>query len=706
MKSVSSLVLIAGIILMSCGRQPVTQQEVKNELRAPAYPLVMIDPYTSAWSFTDTLFKDPVRHWTGKVFSLGGAVRVDGVVYRFMGVEDPYSGTDLGSGDGSGDNVINGSHRNFSKTAVQKSVTLMPTQTYYLFGCGGTELSLLFTSPLLMDDLDLLSRPVNYLSWAVRSTDGRKHSVQVYFDATPQWAVNEMTQKVMYNDSVFKNISYARTGTIEQPVLQKKGDDLRIDWGWLYLASGAGKVICGDYDYERQQFISGGEIKEQSPSGQLEQDMSKKMGALSYCTDAGKVSSETVKGFLMIGYDDIFSVQYFGENLRPYWNRAGNVKITDMLEKAGMEYDQVMEKCRKFDDSLMSDAIRAGGQKYASLCALVYRQSIAAHKLTVDNKGILHFFSKENFSNGSIGTVDVTYPSAPLFLVYNPELAKGLLNHVFYYSESGQWTKPFAAHDIGTYPLGNGQTYQGDMPVEECGNMLILTNAIARREGNADYALKHWDVLTLWTAYLEKAGMDPENQLCTDDFAGHLAHNANLSVKAIIGIASYAQLAEMAGKKVIASKYMTIAREMAARWEPMANNGDHYRLAFDKPDTWSQKYNLVWDKVFGTHLFPPSIAEKEVKWYLSRQTHFGLPLDSRKTYTKSDWIMWTACLADNDEDFKALTDPVYNYANETESRMPLSDWHETTTGKWINMRARSVVGGYFMKMLLDKSSGK
>jgi hypothetical protein len=202
----------------------------------------------------------------------------------------------------------------------------------------------------------------------------------------------------------------------------------------------------------------------------------------------GKIGATAKQQYIMLGYDDLESVQLFGENLKAYWNSDGSKSFNSELVKANSEYAQVMARSNAFDQSMYKTVLASGGEKYAKLCALAYRQAISAHKLVKSPQGDLLFMSKENFSNGSIYTVDVTYPSAPLFLAYNPELVKGLLNGIFNYSESGKWKKPFAAHDLGTYPLANGQTYGEDMPVEESGNMLILTAAIAKAKGNADYA--------------------------------------------------------------------------------------------------------------------------------------------------------------------------------------------------------------------------
>ncbi|SIN66705.1 glutaminase family protein [Chitinophaga niabensis] len=582
------------------------------------------------------------------------------------------------------------------KAADQKDVDIKAMATKYLFSCGKVDLELTFTSPLLIKDLTLLATPISYITYQVKSNDGNKHQVSVLLTASTDIAVDQPTQQVTARSSATGNVKLLQTGTVEQPILMKKGDDRRIDWGYFYV--GASK------DYSRQ-YISADEKtgisqflhnKYQGPTEKAGKRLS-----LNTVVSFGEVGSQPVEKFMLLGYDEVYAIQYFGTNLRPWWNKNGKGNFSALMNTAATNYNTVIKKTKSFQDTIYTDARKAGGEAYAKLCELVYRQSIAAHGLVESPQKELLFLSKENFSNGCIGTVDLTYPSAPLYLAYNPELEKGMMNGIFYYSESGKWTKPFAAHDIGTYPQANGQVYGEDMPVEEAGNMVILTAAIAKAEGNADYAKQHWPVLTTWAKYLDKEGFDPANQLCTDDFAGHLARNVNLSAKAIMALRSYAFLADKLGHKAAAEYYLGRSIEMMQNWIKMSGNGDHFSLTFDKKDTWSQKYNLVWDKVLDFRLFPESVFEKEISYYLTKQQTYGLPLDSRKTYTKSDWIIWTAVMAKENE-FEKFILPLQKYAEETSSRVPISDWHETTNGKQVGFQARSVVGGYFMKVFNDK----
>jgi hypothetical protein len=579
-------------------------------------------------------------------------------------------------------------------TAKQQKVEIRATQTIYDFVCGKINLKVTFTSPLILNNLDLLARPVSYITYKVESNDGAAHQVKIFTGASSGIAVNDPSQEVIASAQSTATNSLLKVGTVEQPILKRKGDVIRIDWGYMYAAvpkaTNAVQYIASETD-ALAAFVKGVSLTSKQSTG--------RNIMLSTVIPFGKVGTTATEKFLMIAYDDIKPIEYFHRSLTPWWKKSDAETFENQIDLASMQYSEVIKVCNETDEEIYKDALAASGENYAKLCVVAYRQAIAAHKLVKSPEGELLFLSKENHSNGSINTVDVTYPSAPLFLEYSPDLMKGMLNGIFYYSESGRWKKPFPAHDLGTYPIANGQTYGEDMPVEEAGNMLILTGAIAKAEGDADYAKKHWETLSVWANYLLKEGFDPASQLSTDDFAGHLARNSNLSVKAIVALGSYAMLADMLGEKATAEKFKTSAKQMVAKWMELAEDGDHYALTFNDKGTWSQKYNLVWDKLLNLDLFPKEVYQKEVAFYLTKQNAYGLPLDSRKTYTKSDWILWTATLADNANDFKALTDPVYKYMIETPSRVPLSDWHETTNGHKTGFQARSVVGGYFIKSL-------
>jgi hypothetical protein len=240
------------------------------------------------------------------------------------------------------------------------------------------------------------------------------------------------------------------------------------------------------------------------------------------------------------------------------------------------------------------------------------------------------------------------------------------------------------------------------MPVEEAGNMLIMVAAIAAAEGNADYAKRHWPLLTRWATYLEESGLDPESQLCTDDFAGMIPHNANLSVKAILGLGAYARMARTLGLTQDHDRVRRVAEDFAAEWKRRADNGDHYRLAFDRPGSWSQKYNMVWDKILGLGLFGPEVHRTELAFYERHEDAFGIPLDNRSKCTKPEWHLWVGTLAENEEDFRRYAKRIYRYAHTTPSRVPLSDFYLADTGRKRGNVARSVVGGFFIKLLAKR----
>ena len=668
------IVLAVVLQLLSC----LTVRAQLDKL--PAYPLITHDPYFSIWSFSDSLNTSTTRHWTGVDQSLLGYLQVDGRNYRFLGKPDQDT---AGSSPGDG-----------SELASQEQREVTATQTRYRFRCGAVVLEVTFTSPLLMDDLALLSRPVSYISFGIKSTDGHGHRVRLMFGASSDLSVDQPDEEVEATRYHSGDLGILKAGTVKQPVLGKKGDNVRIDWGYLYVAA--------PNRLKATQFIESGNSGDPFAGGNTADRLRGQRLMLKTIVPVGLVSSTERRFYLLAGYDDRYSIQFFGQNLRAWWKQAGNGSIEAQLEAASRAYSAVMDRCSRFDQRMFGDAVAAGGETYAKLCVAAYRQSIAAQKLVKGPAGLPLFLSKENFSNGSVNTVDVTYPAAPLYLAYQPRLMEAMVNGIFYYSESGKWNKPFAPHDLGTYPIANGQTYGEDMPVEESGNMIILTAAICRAEGNASYARLHWKTLTRWVGFLVREGFDPANQLCTDDFAGHLARNANLSVKAIMGIACYGKMAGMLGDRVTAEKYADTARNMARRWMLMDDEGDHYALTFNRNHSWSQKYNLVWDKVLDLGVFPQEVYDRETRYYLTRQREFGLPLDSRETYTKSDWILWTATFAPDQKEFEALIDPVYHYVTATPTRVPLSDWHQTTTGKQVGFQARSVVGGYFMKLLYHR----
>jgi hypothetical protein len=606
----------------------------------------------------------------------------------------------------------------------QVGLEVTPTRTIYKFEGSGISLTLTFMTPLLPSDLDVLSRPVTYLTWELHSIDSRKHAVSLYYHNTAELVVNTTDERVAWSHEQVGTLSAMRMGTEAQAVLGKSGDDLRIDWGYLYVAADGARGVSetvAEACRAQDQFASSGMITD-SFDTHMPRAANDHMPALVVTFNGLEVSAAPIERHILLAYDEISSIELLHRQLRPFWRRNGN-QVDDLLRRASVEYPSLLKRCESFDEEMRKDMVKLGGANYASLGALTYREALAGNGLAVDSDGRPLFFTKENFSDGSISTPDVIFPESPILLLFSPELMRASLEPVFQYVTSGRWRFPFAPAQLGTYPLANGQTYGGgetserdQQPIEESGNMLIMTAALAQLGHASSITDKYWPVLTGWAEYVRKNGLDPAKQLCTDDFEGPMAHNANLSLKAIEALAAYAHLCKLRGDKTNAEAYLQTARSYSADWIRMSNDGNHSRRAFDQPGTWSQKYNLVWDKVLGFELFPNEIARREVDYYKKKELAFGFPLDNGHNYTKLDWETWSASLTDSRADFDELMTPVYNFANKSHLRVPLCDWYEADvgepkisvddSGRVFCFRARPVVGAIFIRMLCDPGMWK
>lgn len=619
------------------------------KMRPPAIPIINIDPYFSVWAEND-LLKHPV-HWTGSPNNIWGTAQVGDKRYRFLGAPAGQQ-----------------------ETMTLLSMDIDAFSTTLVYGCPEGQLTVKFTSPTLITDLYYVSRPVAYCKVSFAPAVGGACPVRVTFSCSEELVLNKAGEGRAYSRKVtLPGLTCIKMGNGSQKVLWRSGDDVRIDWGYLYLcalgeAEADNEVISDLYSV----YVT----KELDP-----------------------------EALFLFGYDDIDSIVYFGENLPAYWKKDGKT-IEEALCEAAADYDCLLAKCEAFSRQLKADAIAKGSEDYAELLLLAYRQVLAAHKLVVDKDGNNLYISKECFSNGCAATVDVTYPSAPLFLLYNPELLKGMLRPIMRYAESDAWEYDFAPHDVGRYPLVNGQVYGQNrrsyqMPVEECGNMTVLFAAICDADNSTAFAEPYLPTLKTWSKYLIEYGYDPEHQLCTDDFAGRLAHNVNLSIKAIMGIAGLARILTRLGQEEEAQALMAKAKEYADSIPQRAGNPDgSCSLAFGAPGTFSLKYNAIWDKIWNTGLFAPSFYSGEIARYKQELLPYGVPLDSREKYTKSDWLVWAACLSDSAEDFDLLIHSLWSAYNTMRTWAPMTDWYYCDTSHMRGFRHRTVQGGLFIRLML------
>ena len=669
---------------------------MENKRILPAYPLFVKDPNFSLWSVTEELNESNVQSWWGEEKRIYGFIKTEGKTYCFLG-----NGADF---ENCG--VIN---------AKQISLGVTAFTTDYEFQAGNTTLKIKFVSPLPPDEPELVSLPVCYTEYEIEGDKNAEISVFV-------------NRGIAFNKSLEPNAEVrgavmAQSGFVSaflgrkrQLYLSNNGDLLGADWGWWYLA---GEEAFYLDEGDLAAYLAGN-VKNFTSTG---------------CECYIGAVNKSQNGIIALGYDDVISIDYFGDFRKGVYLEKHT--ISEALETVWKSYKTIDERLFAFDSGLKKKA-KPYGKGYLDILYASLRQSISAHKLVSDKDGNLLFLSKECGSNGCIATVDVSYPSIPLYLLYNTELVKGMMRPILKFARMPVWTYGFAPHDAGTYPNCCGNIYgfntakgkgtgtlfkpregaetwypvyslppnaelydmKYQMSVEECANLLIMWYACYAKDNDISFFAENADLAEKWVDYLVKYGLKPEEQLCTDDFAGHLKNNLNLAIKATVGIACYAELIKAIGKKEQSKEFRKTAENFAGKIVKFAKKFPHMPITWDADEkTYSLKYNFAFDKILRLGLFPQELMESETDYYLQIAGKYGTPLDNREKYTKSDWLTWVTALTDDSEKKNKMISCLNRFLKESPDRVPFSDWYYTDSGKHEQFIARSVQGGCFILLL-------
>jgi len=676
----------------------------------------------------------------------------------------------------------------------------------------GLELTLSFLSPITPTSTLRQSIPASYLTVYVKG----EIDVDIYIDVNGQWVSGNRGSDIVWsfhstdNDATDSLKTWSVKRRVEQ-VLTEWAD--RGEWGSLHFTGPADvQHECGTSAVLRQRFAKNGTLPnviDDDYRGIMEEEPVFAFSK-SFKLSGNNSRGDSVKSTAIKEDSVLFSIAHTQDPvtqfasargltyMRPLWMSYFS-SDSALIAYHYADFEHASKLAGNYSAQLATDAYASGSDSYKEIVELSARQVMGATTFSGTPENPI-LFLKEISSNGNSQTVDVIFPAFPFFLYTNPRWLAYLLEPLLEHMLSGQYPNKYTMHDLGThFPNLTGYADGNDeyMPVEECGDMLImglaLVNSLSYGDGHDSQSI--WsalgqpkDVSTLiddvspfslpssletrdgifdlddrwggttshhqarkwlsrsyklwkqWTSYLEDFSLEPHNQLCTDDFAGWLALQTNLALKGIIGIKAMSELAEVLGEKEDAKYYRNVSEVYIKKWEEygMSRDGGRAKLAYDWYGSWTTLYSLYADALLcfhpssanasadtatnlpstqqqplhpshsgTTNFIPDRIYTTQSRWYATVMQTYGLPLDSRHLYTKSDWEFQAAAVASRSTRTQIL-DRVAKWLNETATDRPFVDLYETEGEGGFpgpNFFARPVVGSHFAFLALERACG-
>ncbi len=621
-----------------------------------AVPVIAADPFMNLWAHGGDLATGSLHHITGNVMAFDGYMMVDGTLYRIMG-----------AGNGTVEKRIAGDTG--TDMAVQKNCSVTATQTYFKFEAGNVELTLVFSSPQLIDDASTLEAAVNYITYQVRSTDEAPHEVSLYLAPTSDMVRRSSSGAVTAFTDTSEGVTFGKFGATAQNISEANIPD----WGYLMIMA----------DADRGQEIA----------------LNNKY--LLFSDNLGEVK-DPVSDYTLIGRDENAMAIGFGYARFPAPWTLRYPSFARLMMTYADEVNNRLEACREFDRMIYADALESGGKNYAGLCAGLYRQVMSGCKQAVSDTGDILLYNVDAGNTWQISQADQLYAAAPLFLIYNPELAYGMFEGVPNYIKMYPWfSSPYgnAPHHLGAWPVMAGSHL--DTGVDATTDLCILAGAAVKcgvdPSAISDYSYNYLkslcNYLDLFTLPQYVGNFPGEGSA-----DGAIRDNASLRLKSVLSMALVAYIAGERGNLSDQAFYS----EMAERWEAIFRNsfdeGDHYRQGASV--AWGQKYPLFYDYALGLNLFDDVIS-KELAYYATVDSgDYGLPLDSRSASdAKVSATMLTGALAD---DFSAYAAPVIAYAGKDGNDAPVADRYNCLTGAPKSGAGSVALGSVWGRVLLNR----
>ncbi|KAL7658020.1 hypothetical protein ACMYSQ_004161 [Aspergillus niger] len=649
----------------------------------PSYPLAVRSPYLSAWMPSDQVqtlpYAEP-QFWAGQSLTWSVMARVDGQAYSLMSVKNP------------GENII---------PAIVRSAEYTATHSVFTLSAGSVVFTLDFFSPISPSNYLRQSLPFSYLTVSV--SEGSSKSIQIYSSIDGRWAGKPQDT----------TRGFRETGTTAVFSLGLKDgspyaevDDMAT-WGEAIFAS-------RPTSKSKLSFSSGkrGEVRSQFVStGRLVDDRQPWVpgGIVALSHDLGKIEGRESVTFA-VGHVREQSINYLGKPYTGYY-RSQYPDSHDAVSYFLDDYTAALQESRILDAEMAKQAKAAAGQKYADIVTLSARQAYGGIEVTIPNDTLdttdVLAFIKELSSNGNLNTVDVIMPAFPIYYILDPDYIRLLLEPMMRYLAAGRWQKPYVIHDMGKhYPnaIGHDNQKAEPMPIEECGNLMVLILAYVRATGDTEWAAQYTDLLRGYADYLVDNGVDITKQLSSNDAAGALANETNLAIKAAVGIKAFGELTGL-------SEYSQVGEARADLFFTQGRGTDgnktHFVLQYPgKPASWKIPYNLYPDVLLDLQTFPKAAYEMGNTFFKSVRAEYGVPLDNRQDWAKSDWNMWLAGTFDADTRSEFVKD-LWSFMTNGKHNWPFSDRYVATSAKGRNpgvpvlCRARPTVGGHFALMALQ-----